>query len=726
MTYKSEDSGDVKKLSKLTVPKEVHLKLDAPVMCLVNISAEIVNGLCGSVVGLGTGEISVYFPSIDKTKNFTKYTFTVFDKEKGRDVACRSQIPFRLAFAHTVHKSQGLTIPHLIVDCKHMTNPGQIGVAIGRATTLSHLQVLNFKSTLVKKHNRSVYEFYERPILPPCNDFSCCKEIITSDTDNTENVQEVISEIDEYVSDDEQEELVQLEIAEGVLQQQEIIDNPCPDDINLKECISRLKYDQPMTTNKQKLNTVIDTININSVKVFADIIWNKLSQMYTVPESEPENKHITAFYKAVTMFLQDNSYRDHVKRMFNTVSLEDSHLRCAYGLVESLRGTIIQKHSEEHFIKAREDAQRKTKQVKQSKGSISKIRYIGGWCIATLKYKKKMYVKSNLFKKSKEKDVDSVNKKVKCLELLTVDEETLLANTTDPDSLHEIQRKQNFRGGLTHITDEAIKFFVKLDTKVQQLESKENMRIYTTTFYQFILNELLNDEALVKMWMDLFEDQEEISLAESKTLISDLFCDVARKYLKMSSSQFRSDYKRELKIEKEEAHRKSIRMRKEKQEQKKAFSFEFLVQDKSAQKIKSHLRLQSELSDSKDFLLLFNKDQLLRLCDAYDLKAPKRNTKDQLADLLMQNVPTSCGMVNASKLDPTPTTEIQAVFQYWYVAVFLKTFFHHVADGIHWKIFATVFLRFIAGECHGIVNIVVCSSLIMPYYGTFIILSFMT
>ena len=28
-------------------------------------------------------------------------------------------------------------------------------------------------------------------------------------------------------------------------------------------------------------------------------------------------------------------------------------------------------------------------------------------------------------------------------------------------------------------------------------------------------------------------------------------------------------------------------------------------------------------------------------------------------------------------------------------------FFRHVASVFHWKIYATVFLRFIAGECHG-------------------------
>ena len=34
--------------------------------------------------------------------------------------------------------------------------------------------------------------------------------------------------------------------------------------------------------------------------------------------------------------------------------------------------------------------------------------------------------------------------------------------------------------------------------------------------------------------------------------------------------------------------------------------------------------------------------------------------------------------------------------------------FRHANSGIPWKIFATVFLYFIAGECDGSINILIC------------------
>ena len=59
------------------------------------------------------------------------------------DIATRKQIPITLAFAITSHKEHGLTLPRAEVDCRHMNNPGQVGVAIGRV--FKGLKVLNFK-----------------------------------------------------------------------------------------------------------------------------------------------------------------------------------------------------------------------------------------------------------------------------------------------------------------------------------------------------------------------------------------------------------------------------------------------------------------------------------------------------------------------------------------------------------------------------------------------------
>ena len=79
----------------------------------------------------------------------------------------------------------------------------------------------------------------------------------------------------------------------------------------------------------------------------------------------------------------------------------------------------------------------------------------------------------------------------------------------------------------------------------------------------------------------------------------------------MSSSQFRQDYKRELKVQKEEAHRKQIRMREIfKNVHQQRIVFNAITEDESTSKLRSHLRLCSELVGSKQFLETLTKDHL--------------------------------------------------------------------------------------------------------------------
>ena len=52
------------------------------------------------------------------------------------------QIPLELSNGMTIHKSQGMNLEKVIVDCRKIN---QTGVAIGRATRVDGLQVLNFR-----------------------------------------------------------------------------------------------------------------------------------------------------------------------------------------------------------------------------------------------------------------------------------------------------------------------------------------------------------------------------------------------------------------------------------------------------------------------------------------------------------------------------------------------------------------------------------------------------
>ena len=74
----------------------------------------------------------------------TPVDFTVNNGDGETVMAKRLQLPLILAWALSIHKSQGQTLERVRVDLRRAFEKGQAYVALSRATTMEHLQVLNF------------------------------------------------------------------------------------------------------------------------------------------------------------------------------------------------------------------------------------------------------------------------------------------------------------------------------------------------------------------------------------------------------------------------------------------------------------------------------------------------------------------------------------------------------------------------------------------------------
>lgn len=138
------------------------LKVGAYVMCIVNmeISSDIV--LCNGSQGIITGFSEITRLPIVKFNNGYEVTINYYNwmSENIPGIGV-SQIPLILAWAITIHKSQGTTLDMAQMDVgRGIFEAGQTYVALSRVKSLDGIYLTSFDVTRIKI-NRKVKEFYD-------------------------------------------------------------------------------------------------------------------------------------------------------------------------------------------------------------------------------------------------------------------------------------------------------------------------------------------------------------------------------------------------------------------------------------------------------------------------------------------------------------------------------------------------------------------------------------
>jgi ATP-dependent exoDNAse (exonuclease V) alpha subunit len=135
-------------------PEVLHLKKGAVVMCTKNnLKERFVNGTLGTVEDF---DAYTNYPII-KTRNGKMIMIEPMDwsvEENGKIKAKISQIPLRLAWAITVHKSQGMSMDAAVMDLSDVFEYGQGYVALSRVRRLSGLHLLGINDRALEVHPR--------------------------------------------------------------------------------------------------------------------------------------------------------------------------------------------------------------------------------------------------------------------------------------------------------------------------------------------------------------------------------------------------------------------------------------------------------------------------------------------------------------------------------------------------------------------------------------------
>jgi len=210
--YHARDTGSAFLLNQMKrhckAPEMLELRVGAAVMLLKNLDCKqgLVNGSRGVVVRFkqqhnattalddddssflrqfskpqrGAAERDVAYPvvrfEVKRKSNAAKshrevvITREEWNVEQEADEARRSQLPLTLAWALSIHKSQGMTIAPLEVDLRSCFEVGQAYVALSRATDLTQLRVVGFRRNQIRA-SPEVRRFYDTLASADHDDF---------------------------------------------------------------------------------------------------------------------------------------------------------------------------------------------------------------------------------------------------------------------------------------------------------------------------------------------------------------------------------------------------------------------------------------------------------------------------------------------------------------------------------------------------------------------------
>lgn len=148
-------------IQSINLPLELNLKIGAKVMFVVNKWGEFYNGEQGIISDLYYKD-DVLVAVVEKENyrqievlpyNYELSEYILSDDEIKQELrATFSQLPLRLAYAITIHKSQGMSLSKFSCDLNNIFAKGQLYVALSRAISPDSLNLIFSKNIKFDKY----------------------------------------------------------------------------------------------------------------------------------------------------------------------------------------------------------------------------------------------------------------------------------------------------------------------------------------------------------------------------------------------------------------------------------------------------------------------------------------------------------------------------------------------------------------------------------------------
>jgi ATP-dependent DNA helicase PIF1 len=159
--YTMQTKGTAAKVEQLTksvlAPEKLELKIGAEVMFVANnFAAGFVNGSRGQVVQFSDGMPLVKLLATSRIIKVELHNWSLVEDDRKK--AEVSQLPLRLAWAITIHKSQGMSLDAAEIDLSKSFTPGMGYVALSRVRSLQGVYLTGINHVALQL-NPTIYDF---------------------------------------------------------------------------------------------------------------------------------------------------------------------------------------------------------------------------------------------------------------------------------------------------------------------------------------------------------------------------------------------------------------------------------------------------------------------------------------------------------------------------------------------------------------------------------------
>ncbi len=156
--YEMQTKGSASKKEQLQrsvlAPEQLELKLGAEIMFVANDTGrKYANGSRGTVVDFDEDTDRPIVQLVGKKRKITVEPYTWQLSEDGKVKAEVSQLPLRLAWAITIHKSQGMSLDAAEMDLSKAFTPGMGYVALSRVRSINGVYLSGINKMALMLHD---------------------------------------------------------------------------------------------------------------------------------------------------------------------------------------------------------------------------------------------------------------------------------------------------------------------------------------------------------------------------------------------------------------------------------------------------------------------------------------------------------------------------------------------------------------------------------------------